>query len=80
MNYKRFNEIIIKNRYTLFLIQEMQDRIYKIKYFTRLNFREAYYKVRIKKGKEWKTAFGIKLRHFKYLIMPFGLINAPATF
>ena len=52
VNYKRFNEIIIKNRYILFLIQKMQDRIYKAKYFIRLNFREAYYKIYIKEGEE----------------------------
>ena len=78
--YKKFNEIIIKNRYTLFLIQEIQDRIYRIEYFTYLDFREAYYKVYIKKEEKWKIAFGIRLGYFEYLIMPFELINALATF
>jgi hypothetical protein len=38
----------IKNRYTLPLIHEMQDRIREVKYFIRLDLRKAYYKVRIK--------------------------------
>jgi hypothetical protein len=42
----------IKNRYTLPLIHEMQDRIREAKYFTRLDLREFYYKVRIKEGEE----------------------------
>jgi Reverse transcriptase (RNA-dependent DNA polymerase) len=70
----------IKNRYTLPLIYEMQDRIRKAKYFIRLDLRKAYYKVRIKEEEEWKTAFGSRLGHFEYLVMPFGLTNAPVTF
>jgi hypothetical protein len=42
----------IKNRYTLFLIYKMQDRIRETKYFIRLDLRKAYYKVRIKEEKE----------------------------
>jgi hypothetical protein len=70
----------IKNRYTLSLIYKMQDRIRRAKYFTRLDLREVYYKVRMKEGEEWKTTFESRLGYFEYLIMSFGLINAPATF
>jgi hypothetical protein len=80
VDYRKLNEMTIKNRYTLPLIHEMQDRIRGAKYFTRLDLREAYYKVRMKEGEEWKTAFGSRLGHFEYLVMPFGLTNAPATF
>jgi hypothetical protein len=40
----------------------------------------AYIYIRIKKGDEWKTAFRTLYRHFKYLVIPFGLTNMPATF
>jgi hypothetical protein len=33
----------------------------------------------MKKGEEWKTAFRIRYGHYEYTVMPFGLINAPAT-
>jgi hypothetical protein len=52
VNYKKLNNIIIKNRYILPLIYEIQDRIRETKFFTRFDLREAYYKVRIKKGEE----------------------------
>jgi hypothetical protein len=52
VNYRKLNEITIKNRYTLPLIHEMQDHIREVKYFTRLDLREAYYKVRIKEEEE----------------------------
>jgi hypothetical protein len=80
VDYRRLNEITVKNRYTLPLIQEMQDRVRGAKFFTRLDLREAYHKIRIKEGEEWKTAWGSRLGHYEYLVMPFGLTNAPATF
>jgi hypothetical protein len=52
VDYRQFNAIIIKNRYTLSLIYEMQDRIKKSKIFTKINIRERYYKIRIKEGKK----------------------------
>jgi hypothetical protein len=40
----------------------------------------AYIYIRIKEGDEWKIAFRTLYRHFEYLVIPFGLINVPATF
>jgi hypothetical protein len=70
----------IKNRYTLSLIYEIQDRIRGVKYFIRLDLRKVYYKVRIKEKEEWKTAFRSRLGYFEYFIILFGLTNALATF
>jgi hypothetical protein len=55
IDYQQFNAITIKNRYTLSLIHEMQDKIKGSKIFTKIDIREKYYKIRIKEGKEWKT-------------------------
>jgi hypothetical protein len=52
VDYRQFNTIIIKNRYTLPLIYEMQDRIKRFKIFIKINIREGYYKIRIKKDKK----------------------------
>jgi hypothetical protein len=79
VDYRRLNEITVKNRYTLSLIHEMQDRIRKARIFSKFDLREAYYKIRIKKSEEWKTVWGSRLGHYEQLIMLFKLTNIPAT-
>ena len=62
------------------MISELQDRFQGAKWFTKLDVRDAYYLVRMKEGEEWKTAFRTRYGHYEYLVMPFELTNAPATF
>ena len=80
VDYRGFNNITIKNRYPLPLIGESLDRLGRAKRFTQLDLTNAYYRMRIHEGDEWKTAFRTQHGHFEYQVMPFGLSNAPATF
>ena len=80
VNYRRLNKIIIKNQYLLLLVSELFNRLSYIKIFTKLDLRDAYYRIRIKKGDKWKTVFKTRYSHFKYLVMPFGFTNTPITF
>ncbi len=80
VNYRQLNKITKQDSYPLPLIKELQDRLGRVKWFTSLNLKEAYYWVQMKEGKEWKTAFWTRYRHYKYTIMLFGLKNAPVTF
>ncbi|TID16590.1 hypothetical protein E6O75_ATG11708 [Venturia nashicola] len=80
VDYRGLNKVTIKNRHALPLISELLDRLQGARYYTKLDMKNAYYRIRIRPGDEWKTAFRTRYGHFEYLVMPFGLANAPATF
>lgn len=80
VDYRGLNKITIKNRHPLPLISESLDRLAKAKWYTKLDVRDAYHRLRIKAGDEWKTAFRTRYGHYEYTVMPFGLTNAPAQF
>ena len=80
INYKVFNNIIVKNSYPLPLIRELQDKLQRKKFFTKFNILGAFNQIRMKKGDKWKIAFHTRQGLYKYLIMPFRLTNAPAIF
>jgi reverse transcriptase-like protein len=80
VDYRGLNKITRKNRLALPLIAEVLDRMSGNRVFTKLDLKDAYNRIRIREGDEWKTAFRTKYGHFEYVVMPFGLANAPATF
>uniref|UniRef100_A0A4W5JRV3 Gypsy retrotransposon integrase-like protein 1 n=1 Tax=Hucho hucho TaxID=62062 RepID=A0A4W5JRV3_9TELE len=80
IDYRGLNNITVKNTYPLPLMSSAFERLQGAFIFTKLDLRNAYHLVRIKKGDEWKTAFNTPRGHFEYLVMPFGLSNSPAVF
>ena len=80
VDYRALNSMTIKNRYPLPLISELLDRVKGAKYFTKIDVRDAFNRLRIALGHEFKTAFYTCYGHFEYLVMPFGLTSAPGTF
>jgi len=80
IDYRKLNEMTIRNSYPLPLISELIDRVKGAKYFTKLDLKSAYNLVRIKEGDDYKTAFRTRYGQYEYLVMPFKLKNAPVTF
>uniref|UniRef100_A0A2D4LM04 Reverse transcriptase domain-containing protein n=1 Tax=Micrurus spixii TaxID=129469 RepID=A0A2D4LM04_9SAUR len=76
VDYRNLNAISVQNVYPLPLMKDMVAHLAKGKIFTKLDLREAYYRVRI----EWKTAFNCPMGCFQFNVLPFGLQEAPAVF
>ena len=80
VDYKNLNFITIKNRHFLSLIIETLNRLSDFKTFIKLNLKNIYHRIRIRKDDEWKTTFRTRYEHFEYQIMSFELINAFVIF
>ena len=80
VDYRALNSITIKNRYPIPLINETLGKLSQAKKFTKLDVISAFNRMRMKEGHEWLTAFNTRYGQFEYLVMPFGLCNAPGTF
>src|ERR1051325_7910540 len=80
IDYRKINAITKSDQFPIPLQSDLLDKVRDAKIFSKLDLRSGYNNIRIKKGDKWKTTFRTKNRFLEYIVMPFGLKNAPAVF
>ncbi|GBG90653.1 hypothetical protein CBR_g51001 [Chara braunii] len=80
IDYRGLNAITVKNAEPLPRIDDLLDRVQGCKYFSKIDLKSRYHQIEVHRDDQYKTAFRTRYGQYEFIVMLFGLTNAPVTF
>ena len=80
VDYRKLNRIMVADRWPIPFVDEILESLSGSKYFTSIDLFSGYWQIRMDEACKRKTTFRCRYGTFQFEVMPFGLMNAPATF